>query len=284
MFRVFFELRRRKSNAPEIAVPGLQRSFGRRPYRFKLPNHAIMDLLRTKIYLDKINREYARMSKDPENIMRIDIDIMMSYVRDLYDALLSDAENPAAAVRRDPPRVSPPPAPKAAAPEAIQPPPPPKPPVAEVPPPAPPEEKPAPAPPPPPVVVEALPSAEPLPNIKPQPTAPAAPPSFPAIPPEAEGLFEHKEAKELSEKLSNMPVPDLLKAIALNDKMLLTRELFGNDNAIFEKVIATLNGFDSMDQARAYLLEHCVMRYRWTDKKRVETAKNFIKLVRRRYA
>jgi len=49
-----------------------------------------MDLLKTKIFLDKLNREFARLSKDPENIVRIDVDIMASYVRDLYDALLSD--------------------------------------------------------------------------------------------------------------------------------------------------------------------------------------------------
>lgn len=48
-----------------------------------------MDLLKSKIYLDKLNREYVRMTKDPDNIARIDIDIMASYVRELYDAILS---------------------------------------------------------------------------------------------------------------------------------------------------------------------------------------------------
>ena len=48
-----------------------------------------MDLQKTKIYLDKLNREFARMDKDPDNIMRIDMDIMASYVRELYDAILS---------------------------------------------------------------------------------------------------------------------------------------------------------------------------------------------------
>lgn len=234
-----------------------------------------MDLHKTKIFLDKINREYARMSKDPDNIMRIDVDIMLSYVRDLYDAVLSDAANPAPPARREPAPAAPPPppAPVAAAP-------PPKPAVAE--PAPPPEEKPAPAPPPPPVISEAIKAAEPLPVVKPQ--APAAPaPSFPAAPPDAEALFEQKQAVELSEKLSELPIPDLRKAVGLNDKLLLTRELFGEDNAAFEKALETLNGFSSMDQAKAYLLDHCVMRYRWTDKKRLEVAKKFIKLVRRRY-
>ncbi|MCB0533016.1 MAG: hypothetical protein H6574_04760 [Lewinellaceae bacterium] len=232
-----------------------------------------MDLLKTKIFLDKLNREYARMSKDPENIVRLDIDIMLAYVRDLYDALLSDAGNTESMSKpasvKEP--VNEPPAPVAA-----------QPPVSAKPAAAEPEDKPAPAPPPPPVVVEPVKSEEPLPTVTPK--APTSSPiSFPAIPPEAEALFEHKEATELSEKLSNQPIPDLLKAIGLNDKLLLTRELFGDDSKAFENSIGILNGFDSMDQARKYLLEHCVMRYRWTDKKRLETAKKFVKLVRRRY-
>ena len=234
-----------------------------------------MDLLKTKIFLDKLNREYARMSKDPENVVRLDIDIMLAYVRDLYDALLSNAENTGSGLSKPASvkeTVHEPPAPVAAQPPASA-----KPAAAE------PEDKPAPAPPPPPVVVEPVKSEEPLPTVTPK--APAASPvSFPAIPPEAEALFEHKEATELSEKLSNQPIPDLLKAIGLNDKLLLTRELFGDDNKAFENSIGVLNGFDSMDQAKKYLLEHCVMRYRWTDKKRLETAKKFIKLVRRRYS
>ena len=236
-----------------------------------------MDLLKTKVYLDKINREYARMSKDPDNVVRLDIDIMLSYVRDLYDALLSDDTSTPPVIKQA--RAEPPVREEPKAPTATEPPPPKSPSAEQAPPP---EDKPAPAPPPPPVVVEAIKAEEPLPTVKPQ--APSPPPSFPAIPPDAEKLFEHKEAQELSEKLSNMPVADLRKAIALNDRLLLTRELFSDDSPAFEKAIDTLNGFESMDQAKDYLLQHCVMRYRWTDKKRAETAKKFIKLVRRRYS
>jgi len=242
-----------------------------------------MDLQKTKIFLDKISREYARMSKDPDTIMRIDVDIMLSYIRDLYEAVLSDGAAPAQApARREPTPAPPPPPAPVPAPVAAAPVPPPPVVIAE---PAPqPEEKPAPAPPPPPMVVEAI-NAEPLPVMKPAaPAAPAPAPSFPAAPPDAEALFESKQAVELSEKLSELPIPDLRKAIGLNDKLLLTRELFGEDNSAFDKAVDALNGFINMDQAKAFLLDHCVMRYRWTDKKRLEVAKKFIKLVRRRYS
>ncbi len=241
-----------------------------------------MDLHKAKVFLDKINREYARMSKDPENIMRIDVDIMLAYVRDLYEALLAEPTTVAAPAQRQSvaPAAPPPSRPAApepvAAPEKVVTPPTP----APAPPPAPPVVPPAPS------MSEAVKNADPLPQVKPQaPVAsPTPPPSFPAPPPEAEALFEYKQAIELSEKLSELPIPDLRKAIGLNDKLLLTRELFGEDSETFEKTIAALNSFSSMEQAKAFLLEHCVMRYRWTDKKRIETAKKFIKLVRRRYA
>ncbi len=241
-----------------------------------------MDLHKAKIFLDKINREYARMSKDPENIMRIDVDIMLAYVRDLYEALLTEPTTPTLSVQREAPTRSavpataPPPAPRVSEPAPETPP-------MVVPPDATAPTPPTAVAPPAPSMADAGKNAEPLPQVKPK-HAPPTPSSFPAPPPEAEQLFEHKQAVELSEKLSELPIPDLRKAIGLNDKLLLTRELFGEDSAAFDKTINTLNSFSSMDQAKAYLMEHCVMRYRWTDKKRIETAKKFIKLVRRRYA
>lgn len=100
---------------------------------------------------------------------------------------------------------------------------------------------------------------------------------------EAEALFEEKQAKELSEKLSDLPIADLRKSIALNDRLLLTRELFAGDGQAFDAALTALNSYSNMEDAKNYLLENGVIRYGWLDKKRVEEAKNFIKLVRRRY-
>lgn len=252
-----------------------------------------MDLLKAKIYLDKINREFARMGKDPDNIARIDVDIIMSYVREFYDSFLEEKAGPAIVAQ----------APKAETPTANRPvaaPP------AETPAPKPAEPPPPPAPappPPPPVVVEPppvvivrppeVPPAPPV--VEEKPSVASAPPLSETnrpnvalhghyqVPPEAEALFEQKQAKELSEKLSELPIADLRKAIALNDRLLFTRELFGGDSQAFDTTIGVINGFSGFDQAKHHLLEHCVMRYYWTDKKHLETAKNFIKLVRRRY-
>jgi len=247
-----------------------------------------MDLLKAKIYLDKVNREFGRMSKDPENIARIDIDIMLSYLRDLYDAFLTSTPAappttlPKTDTRRNTrqetpgdqaaPTYSVPPAPPA---------PPPPPTIVTAPPP---EEKPAPAPPPP-----------PPPPVVPDPPAPVvfiAPPqsqpdsrrdSDSPMPPEVEALFEHKEAKELSEKLSEAPITDLRRAISLNDRLLMARELFGDDKQLFETAIQTLNNFADFSQAKDYMAQNFVINFDWTNPARIESAKKFIKLVRRRY-
>ncbi len=233
-----------------------------------------MDLLKTKIYLDKLHREFTRLSKDPENIVRIDVDIMASYVRELYDALLSEQVE---TVKPEPAA----PAPRKsthARPHVVETP------MEFVPPPAPPQEPiPAPAPvfeipAPPPAAEEVIPT--------PPPVAPAKPHQHHAAHhhlTDAEMLFEEKQVKELSEKLAEQPISDLKKAIALNDRLLLTRELFAGDGQVFEATLHALNNFSHFNEAKGYLLEHCVTRYLWLDKKRTEEAKKFVKLVRRRY-
>ncbi len=217
------------------------------------------------------------MSKDPDTIVRIDVDIMASYVRELYDAILSDmisaAPKQEPVHHRKPAPMKPalseePPAPVPAEPVAPSPPP-----VFE----------PAAPPPPPPVVEEKPAPAAPPVELAPQPQPVVASQSTEPIPVGMDVLFEEKQAKELSDKLSELPIADLKKAIALNDRLLLTRELFAGDGQAFESAIAVLNGYTHFGDAKSYLVENCVIRYGWLDKKRVEEAKTFIRLIRRRY-
>jgi hypothetical protein len=237
-----------------------------------------MDLVKAKIYIDKIQRELTRMAKDPENVPRIDTDITLSYIRELYDAILSEAVTPAPAPARKAHAPTPPPAPVAPPPVA-----PPPPPVVEVPVIVSP-------PPPPPVVVVAPPVVE-VPVAPPPPVIQAPPPPPPviqapppvAVPADVDVLFEYREAKELSEKLSDSPIADLKKALSLNDRMLLTRELFNGDTPTFNEALDAINNMSGFEQAKSYLVQHCIGRYDWTAKAKLEPAKNFIKLVRRRF-
>ncbi|MFM8372183.1 MAG: hypothetical protein ACKOCO_07335, partial [Bacteroidota bacterium] len=100
---------------------------------------------------------------------------------------------------------------------------------------------------------------------------------------ETEALFEEKVAKELSDRLSELPIADLKKAIALNDKLLYTRELFGGNGTAFDSAIADINAIGNFTAAQNYMVKQCVKRFEWNDAKRIETAKTFIRLVRRRF-
>lgn len=294
--------------------PGLEKS---RPINKDGKNQQPMDLQKAKIFLEKINREFALMQREPEHISNIDVDILRQYTRDFYDSVLSEkssvltsssqpqparqaAESPATKQNRpigfNPERNAPKPAaePKpifqeeisyeeprrpAAKPvveEVIRPV---EPPVFEVEAPAarvaePPKKQ---APPPEPVYQPTLEKiTEPV-----HPT-PAKTPVLEANS-ETLALFEFKAAKELSEKLSELPVADLKKALSLNDRLLMTRELFGGDGKMLEATISTLNSLASFEEAKSYLIQFCAERYSWAEKVRIDHARTFIKLIRRRF-
>lgn len=230
-----------------------------------------MDFQKSKLFLDKLNREFARLSKDPDNVVRLDIDIMASYVRDLYDALYDTPAQPVASViakpepatRRDPipePIPEPAPPPPAREPEMT-------------------------------AVVPEVPEVKPVKEKKeasvPHP-APIVSTSYTSEKPEpmdaeTEALFEEKVAKELSDRLSDLPIADLKKAIALNDKLLYTRELFGGQGSVFDSAIADINSMGSFADAQNYMIKQCVKRFEWSDARRIDMAKTFIRLVRRRF-
>ena len=96
-------------------------------------------------------------------------------------------------------------------------------------------------------------------------------------------MFEEKQAKELADKLAETPITDLKKAIPLNDRLRYTSELFAGDGKAFEDILAAVNNFANFEEAREYIIQNCAIYYTWTDKKRLDTAKAFVKLVRRRY-
>lgn len=256
-----------------------------------------MDLQKSKALLDKINALHKNISGDPRNISSIERDLMRSYVQQFYECFL-DLATPAA--------VAPPPPPPAVTvetkhtepkitlrrPETAPPPPPPVlNPQPEPPRPEPPKvervPEPAPAPPPPPPVVEKIVVAEPPPPppppvAKPEP-APVAYQAPVSIDPDLEELFSFKTATELSEKLSQLPIGDIKKAMGLNERISTQNELFGGDNAAFEKTVEALNQLRSYDEAKNYLIRDVAVRYNWVSKAKKDKAKEFIKLVKRRY-
>lgn len=95
-------------------------------------------------------------------------------------------------------------------------------------------------------------------------------------------LFTFEKVTELSEKLSSAPIKDLMKAMGLNEKFLYIKELFGGDIGNFQSMMNALNEADGLGSAKDHLKE-LIIQHEWMDKNKIKIAKDFIKLVRRRY-
>jgi hypothetical protein len=266
-----------------------------------------MNLANTKIFLDKINRLHRNILNG-DNISQVERDLMLQYVRQLYDACLEEK-----AIQLEPVMIRPQPAAPTPKVEVALPPPVEKvkietppiytpPPVVVVPPivekprvfvyDAPPVSQPQvekvyiPMPPKPVVQVE-------QPIVRHEPTQPPAPPPAPAqentqpitlnsITKKHGSLFEYKEATDIMTRLSESPIEDITKAMNLNDRILTVRELFKSEQGIFDQALRAFNGFGSFEEAKNVLLQ-LAERYDWSAEEKRDEAKNFIKLVRRRY-
>lgn len=74
------------------------------------------------------------------------------------------------------------------------------------------------------------------------------------------------------------PVTDLRKAIGINDKFLLIRDLFGGDGAAYDEAIEALNGCGDLDDCMIYIAEN----YAWNPNS--DGAKMLMELLERKFA
>ncbi len=253
-----------------------------------------MDLQKAKILLEKIASLHKNISADANNISAIERDLMLTYVKQLYEAYLTESLTPPQPTPAPEPKVeiiksAPKPKPKPQKKAEIKK----EPPALEVPQIE--EESKE-------VVVKTtstpreiqLPDSlkevvDPTPSPKPKPKpTPAPKPQAKAAPPkvddnEVEALFDLPAAKELSDKLSSLPIKDLRKAMGLNEKIFTINELFGGDQAAYDAAIATLNSLSNFEQAKSYLVDNVAGTYNWVSRNKKKKATNFIKLIRRRY-
>lgn len=232
-----------------------------------------MDAQQAQILLEKINALWRSINATPGPVSAIERDLMLSYIRQLYNVFLDFNQ------MQSLPAVPPPP--------KQQPAPPPAPPVVEVPaveaPPAP-----APVQPEPPRKPVEIPAPQPQPQVVVPPPAPKPQPIPPAPPAPVrsaaayEGLFSAKSSNDLSDKLSKQPIADLTKAFAINDKLLYANDLFGKDQNAFADNVRQLNSYGSFENAKTHILQ-LAQQHQWMVEERIETAQAFVQLVQRRY-
>jgi hypothetical protein len=92
-----------------------------------------------------------------------------------------------------------------------------------------------------------------------------------------EALGKQKSVQDVASALTEIPVADIWSAIAINDRFLFTRELFGNDSESFKNTVSLLNSISTWEAAKSYIADH----FSWD--KNNPVAKDFLAIVRRRF-
>lgn len=130
------------------------------------------------------------------------------------------------------------------------------------------------------------PKVEAKPEPAPMPTPAPAPVAQPTAEPVRLGDVLGGKTTTLADKMADDSAPtaafnritDLRKAIGLNDKFLMIRDLFDGDAARYEDTITTLNEFDDLDECMIYIVENFV----WNPDS--EGAKLLVSLIERKLA
>ena len=138
------------------------------------------------------------------------------------------------------------------------------------------------------VVVEKV-EVEPAPAPMPAPAPQPAPAPMPAPAPREEeapqrlGDVIAKNVTTLADKMAEEQptaaynrITDIRKAIGLNDKFLMIRDLFGGDANLYEDTINHLNEYDDLDECMIFIVEN----FRWNPDS--EGAKLLVSLLERK--
>lgn len=81
-----------------------------------------------------------------------------------------------------------------------------------------------------------------------------------------------------AEQIVKNSVDDISKAVGINDRFLLIRDLFGGDSGVYERVMAKLNSFDNLDDCMIHIVEN----YDWNPNS--DGAKLIMELLERKYS
>lgn len=237
-----------------------------------------MNTQQANIFLEKINNLFKNMQSG--SVSAIERDLMLGYIRRLYESFLADesAPVPVSAVKINVPKKE----------EEVQAYTPPR--IIVVP-----DMEPEPVVAPPPRIIAVPPSVAAEMSVteivaEPQPLQPVAAPEqlrwqSPRDIQETEtNLFEQKDVTlDPSERLTaNQPIENLHSALSINEKIATLNDLFGGDHAAFNETLGALNSMMEFEQAKE-LLKKMAFRYDWASAAKEPKAKNFIKIVRRKF-
>ncbi|CAH1000942.1 hypothetical protein LEM8419_01962 [Neolewinella maritima] len=230
--------------------------------------------------LRRITTLHDQLRQDDDAPSRLEQDLMLGYLRELYLLYAEPTEIPAADPKPEPRAKpeSPRTAFSPARPEPAPTPPPAPEPAYEAPPPVPS----VPVPPPPaPTLTTHTARVEPMVSDRPAPNPPQPAPA-PNMSPDVAALFEEPEQNGMAGRIIRQRITDLNRALSINNRVLFANKLFDGNESLTQ-ALKTLNLRGSMANAKPLLVD-LAQQHDWAREDRQETAREFINLVRRRYA
>ncbi len=96
-------------------------------------------------------------------------------------------------------------------------------------------------------------------------------------------LWEPEAITELSQKLSFSPIKNVFKAISINERIFTQNELFNGDNLSFRATLEQIETLSSFEEASDLLRKGVAAENNWEDPKKIKKAKEFMRLVQRRF-
>ncbi len=96
-----------------------------------------------------------------------------------------------------------------------------------------------------------------------------------------ESIFRDKSPSGLVDFLGLSPLSDLNKAWGLNERLLIIKDLFGDDLNIFNQTIEAMNKCANFAEAKSWLIQNIANQYEWTDLGKYKKASNFVTQVKR---
>ena len=144
-------------------------------------------------------------------------------------------------------------------------------------------------------------------NNSPEPVAPASvEPEVPKVPePEPEpvmaesqqettaalgnidrfdAIFTQQNATDLADKFQLQKITTIEAAMGINQRMLTINELFDGDHKAFTDTVTALNETSSFEQAKSLIVNGAADRFNWDKEAKQGLAKDFVKLVHRKFS
>lgn len=98
-----------------------------------------------------------------------------------------------------------------------------------------------------------------------------------------DAVFQIEEGANLAAKYASGRIDKIDNAMGINQRLLIVNELFGGDMQAFNGALTVLNEVNTFEEAQTYLTQGPATALGWDSAAKVPIARDFVRIVRRRF-